>query len=122
MVSFEVSNCRKDSAWPGRRVRVDRRGIVTYMITYLSSLRLFATVLSGRRLALGLSPAELAARCDMNLDTLERLEQGSLLPSPSQAFHLGVALDLDPVDLGTWAMQELLLHPECLAEVVQASA
>jgi hypothetical protein len=29
---------------------------------------------------------------------------------------LALALDIDPVGLGSWAMTELLLHPEQLAE------
>ena len=86
------------------------------MITYLSPSRLFPIFLRARRRELGLTPAELATRSGLTLETIERLEQGCWLPSPSQAWRLAVVLELDAVDLGTWAMEELLCHPECLAE------
>jgi hypothetical protein len=54
----------------------------------------------------------------MTCDMIERLEQGRFLPSPSQAYRLGQVLNLDPVDMGSWALRELLLHPEYLVEHV----
>jgi len=87
----------------------------TYMSTYVSNLHPF---LCARRRTLGLSLADLAACCNMTPDLIERIEQGRFLPSPSQAYQLARALDLDPVHLGGWAIRELLLHPEFLVEHV----
>ncbi len=89
------------------------------MSTYILYLPAF---LSARRRAFGLSPADLAAACDMTPDTIERMEQGRFLPSPSQACQLALTLGLDPVGLGRWATTELLLHPEFLCEHVFQAA
>ena len=95
----------------------------TYMSTYLSSdVRPFPAFLYARRRALNLSPADLATLCDLTPDMIERMEQGRFLPSPSQAYQLAMALDLDPLQLGAWTIQELLLHPELLSEHVQPEA
>jgi hypothetical protein len=64
----------------------------------------------------------LAASCDLTPDTIERMEHGQFLPSPPQAWQMAWALGLDPLDLGRWAIAELLLHPEFLCEhVAQAT-
>ena len=88
------------------------------MSRYVSSFQHFQTFLSARRRHLGLSPAGLAVRCDMTPDAIEHIEQGQSLPSPSQAYQLALVLGLDPVDLGRWAVTELLRHPEFLLEHV----
>ena len=77
-----------------------------------------ATFFSERRRSLELSAADLAARCRMTPALIQRLEQGRFYPSPSQAFQLARALDLDPVAVGAWAIAELMHHPESLAEHV----
>ena len=73
------------------------------MSTYVFTL---FTFLSARRRTLGLSPADLAARCDLTPDTIERVAQGRFLPSPSQAYQMVLALGLDPVDLGRWSTND----------------
>ena len=78
----------------------------------------FVAFLSARRRALGLSPTDLAASCDLAPNATERMEHGQFLPSPSQAYQLGLTLEVDPVELGRRATSELLLHPEFLCEHV----
>ena len=93
------------------------------MSSYLSTIQLFPALLSARRRSLHLSAADLAAQARMTVDMVARLEHGFFLPSPSQATQLAVVLGLDPADLGGWAVEELLRHPEFLVEhLSQANA
>jgi transcriptional regulator with XRE-family HTH domain len=92
------------------------------MLIYLSNARSLLPLLSDRRRALNYSPEDLSARCGLPAETIELLERGQFLPSPSQAYQLALALDIDPVGLGSWAMTELLLHPEQLAEHIARTA
>jgi len=82
------------------------------------SLHSFSDLLSARRRTLGLSLADVAARCGLTLDMVVRIEQATFIPSPSQAFRLGLVLGIDPVELGGQAVEELLLHPAYLVEHV----
>ena len=76
----------------------------------------FSSFLSTRRRILNLSVADLARRAALPVDVIERLEKHQFLPSPSQAYRLGAALQVDPVELGEWTMILLLQHPEFLLE------
>ncbi len=71
---------------------------------------------SARRRALGLSPQELARRAGLPVNAIERLENGQFLPAPSQAYPLGLALQVDPVEFSAGIVTLLLLHPEFLLE------
>jgi transcriptional regulator with XRE-family HTH domain len=82
------------------------------------SLHSFSDLLSARRRTLSLSLADVAARCGLTLDMVDRLEQATFIPSPSQAFRLALVLGIDPVELGGRAVEELLLHPAYLVEHV----
>jgi len=74
-------------------------------------------LLSARRRAL-LSRAGLAKASGMTPKTIGRLEQGCFLPSPSQAYKLALALNIDPVELGRQTIRELLFQPELLRKHV----
>ena len=71
---------------------------------------------SARRRALALSPQELARRSGLPVNAIERLEKGQFLPAPSQAYHLGLALQVDPFEFSAGMVTLLLLHPEFLLE------
>ena len=66
----------------------------------------FPGLIADRRVALGLSTAELAARCTLTTDQIEALERGRFLPSPAQAFSLGQALEENAVMMRCWAIEE----------------
>ncbi len=90
--------------------------------TILSLASFFSTI-SSRRRTLKLSDAQLARRAAMPLETIGLLQEGMFVPSPSQAFRLGVALQLfDPVEFAEEAMCLLLLHPQYLLEHFDAGA
>jgi hypothetical protein len=77
----------------------------------------FFSTISSRRRTLKLSDAQLARRAAMPLETIGLLQKGSFVPSPSQAFRLGVALQLvDPAEFAEKAMCLLLLHPQYLLD------
>jgi hypothetical protein len=56
----------------------------------------------------------------MQAEQVRRLERGTFTPSPSQAWRLAQVLALDPEQIASWALYELLAHPEQLAEHVNA--
>ncbi len=82
----------------------------------------FGAALAERRRHLNLSRETVAARCDLSLADLERIEQGQFAPSPSQAWQLAGVLDFDTDQLSEWALWELFLHMEWLAEHVTRPA
>lgn len=83
----------------------------------------FFSTISSRRQILKLSDAQLARRAAMPLETIGLLQEGTFVPSPSQAFRLGVALQLvDPAEFAEKAMCLLLLHPQYLLEHFDAGA
>ena len=95
------------------------KSVADVVYTYISMTPIFYPALfSARRLALGLSTQELAARCNLTSAMIERLEEGRFLPSPSQAFQLAQALGFDPMALAEWVMTQLLYRRELLAEHV----
>jgi hypothetical protein len=70
----------------------------------------FPSFLCARRRNLGLSPASVAAFCDLTPELMERIERGHFLPSPSQAYRMALALT-DPVHLGTLGASRSLVAP-----------
>ena len=87
------------------------------------SLASFFSSISSRRRALKLSDAQLARRAALPLETIGLLQKGTFIPSPSQAFRLGVALQLvHPAEFAENAMCLLLLHPQSLLEHFDAGA
>lgn len=83
----------------------------------------FSSFFSARRRALGISAAELARRAAMPAATIERLEKGGFIPSPGQAYRLGLALHLiDPAELGEWTLTLLFQHPQYLLEHLGAGS
>ncbi len=95
--------------------------ILMHMSTHLDRPS-FGAALAERRHKLNLSPAAVAARCSMTVTDLERIEQGQFAPSPSQAWALAGVLALDHDELSEWAIWELFLHQEYLAEHVARTA
>ena len=78
--------------------------------------------LAARRRQLHLSRAELAARCDISVDDLRRIERGQFAPSPAQAFQLAFELHIDVEPFCRWTLEQLfIMHPEYLAEHVARS-
>lgn len=55
----------------------------------------FGTAVQDRRMALGLSPAELATRTGMTTDEIERTEEGGTGPTVALLGSLAAALDAD---------------------------
>lgn len=88
-------------------------------ITNKCSIRPFSSFLSARRRNLNLTLPDLARRAALPIETLELLESGEAVPSPSQAYCLGAALRVDPTELGEWAVTLLMQHPQFLLEHVQ---
>ncbi len=86
-----------------------------------SHAQILGAALAARRLQLDLSRAELARRCHMRPADLRRIEHGRFAPSPSQAYRLAQELRFDPEPYCTVMIQELLVHPEYLAEHVRAA-
>ncbi len=82
----------------------------------------FGAALAERRRYLNLSRETVAARCDMTAADLEHIEQGQFAPSPSQAWQLAGVLHLDTDQLSEWALWELFLHMDWLAEHVARTA
>ena len=81
-----------------------------------SPIRPLSSFLSQRRRNLNLSVPDLARRAALPVDTIQRLEESRFVPSPSQAFRLGAALEIDPAQLGEWTMALLLQNAEFLLE------
>ncbi len=76
-----------------------------------------------RRRALQLSCEQLARRAALPVETLERVERGDLILPPSQAYRLGLALQLkDPVAFAEQTVTLLLFHPQYLLEHLDAGA
>jgi transcriptional regulator with XRE-family HTH domain len=94
----------------------------TYLLTSSPILLPVGQLLSGRRLRLGLSPAALGKLCHMSPGELEQIEQGRLVPSPSQAYALARALRMDCHRFCRWAVFQLLCHPQSLEHHVRAAA
>lgn len=87
------------------------------------SLSSFSSIISSGRRALELSTAELARRAALPVAFIQRLEQGKFIPSPSQAYHLGVALQMvEPAAFAEQATCLLLLYPHHLLEHFDAGA
>ena len=85
------------------------------------SLQQVGVTFAGRRRLLGISEADLAARCGIDIDLLRRLERGQYVPSPSQACSLAHVLHFDTQDVCSWAVKALFQHPQYLVEVVARS-
>lgn len=75
-----------------------------------------------RRHQLHLSCAELARRCAMSEFDLRRVEHGRFAPSPSQAYQMAIALEIDSDAFCRSVTMELFLHPAYLAEHVARAA
>ena len=76
-----------------------RRGSDEYRKGYAEARRAFliAQAVRERRLALGLSQGELAARAGMTQSALSRLEAGGVVPTIPLLERVGAALDADLV-------------------------
>ena len=77
----------------------DRRGSEEYRQGYAEARRAFliGQAVRERRLALGLSQVELAARAGMTQPALSRLEAGGVVPTISLLERISMALDADLV-------------------------
>lgn len=77
----------------------DRRGSEEYRQGYAEARRAFliGQAVRERRLALGLSQVELAARVGMTQPALSRLEAGGVVPTISLLERISMALDADLV-------------------------
>jgi ribosome-binding protein aMBF1 (putative translation factor) len=77
----------------------DRRGGEEYRQGYAEARRAFliGQAVRERRLALGLSQSELAARAGMTQPALSRLEAGGVVPTIPLLERISVALDADLV-------------------------
>ena len=75
----------------------DRRGSEQYRQGYGEARRAFliGQAVRERRLALGLSQAELAARAGMTQPALSRLEAGGVIPTIPLLERISIALDAD---------------------------
>jgi DNA-binding XRE family transcriptional regulator len=88
-----------------------------------TSLSSFASFIYTRRRVLHLTPVHLARRAGLPVETVELLEDGKLVPSPSQAYRLGVALHVvDPAAFAESAVSLLLLHPQYLLQCIGTMA
>lgn len=74
-----------------------RRGSEQYREGYAEARRAFliGQAVRERRLALGLSQSELAARADMTQPALSRLEAGGVVPTIPLLERISAALDAD---------------------------
>jgi ribosome-binding protein aMBF1 (putative translation factor) len=74
-----------------------RRGSEQYRQGYAEAHRAFliGQAIRERRLALGLSQTELAARADMTQPALSRLEAGGVVPTIPLLERISIALDAD---------------------------
>ncbi len=77
----------------------DRRGSEEYRQGYAEARRAFliGQAVRERRLALGLSQTELAARAGMTQPALSRLEAGGVVPTIPLLERISMALDADLV-------------------------
>jgi ribosome-binding protein aMBF1 (putative translation factor) len=77
----------------------DRRGSEKYRQGYAEARRAFliGQAVRERRLALGLSQVELAARAGMTQPALSRLEAGGVVPTIPLLERISMALDADLV-------------------------
>jgi ribosome-binding protein aMBF1 (putative translation factor) len=75
----------------------ERRGSEQYRQGYAEARRAFliGQAVRERRLALGLSQVELAARADMTQPALSRLEAGGVVPTIPLLERISMALDAD---------------------------
>src|ERR1700677_2424772 len=75
----------------------DRRGTEQYRQGYAQARRAFVIgqAVRARRLALGLSQVELAARAGMTQPALSRLEAGGVVPTIPLLERISMALDAD---------------------------
>ena len=75
----------------------DRRGTEQYRQGYAQARRAFVIgqAVRDRRLALGLSQVELAARAGMTQPALSRLEAGGVVPTIPLLERISMALDAD---------------------------
>jgi ribosome-binding protein aMBF1 (putative translation factor) len=75
----------------------DRRGSEQYRQGYAEARRAFliGQTIRERRLALGLSQVELAARAGMTQPALSRLEAGGVVPTIPLLERISMALDAD---------------------------
>jgi ribosome-binding protein aMBF1 (putative translation factor) len=75
----------------------DRRGSEEYRQGYSEARRAFliGQAVRERRLALGLSQTELAARAGMTQPALSRLEAGGVVPTIPLLERISIALDAD---------------------------
>ncbi len=75
----------------------DRRGSEEYHQGYAEARRAFliGQAVRERRLALGLSQTELAARAGMTQPALSRLEAGGVVPTIPLLERISIALDAD---------------------------
>jgi ribosome-binding protein aMBF1 (putative translation factor) len=75
----------------------DRRGSEQYRQGYAEARRAFliGQAVRERRLALGLSQTELAARAGMTQPALSRLEAGGVIPTIPLLERISIALDAD---------------------------
>jgi ribosome-binding protein aMBF1 (putative translation factor) len=75
----------------------DRRGSEQYRQGYAEARRAFliGQAVRERRLALGLSQTELAARAGMTQPALSRLEAGGVVPTIPLLERISIALDAD---------------------------
>ena len=72
-----------------------RRGSAGYREGYDEARRVFLIAVRERRLALGLSQTELAARAGMTQPALSRLEAGGVVPTLPLLDRIADALDAD---------------------------
>jgi len=88
---------REHSAYD--EVARDRRGSEQYRQGYVEARRAFliGQAVRERRLALGLSQTELAARAGMTQPALSRLEAGGVVPTIPLLERISMALDADLV-------------------------
>ena len=86
---------REHSAYD--EVARDRRGSEQYRQGYVEARRAFliGQAVRERRLALGLSQTELAARAGMTQPALSRLEAGGVVPTIPLLERISMALDAD---------------------------
>ncbi len=84
---------------PHEELARDRRGSEEYRQGYAEARRAFliGQAVRERRIALGLSQVELAARAGMTQPALSRLEAGGVVPTIPLLERISMALDADLV-------------------------
>ena len=78
-------------------------------------------MLAERRRHRNLTCEDLARIAHVKVSQIRRLEEGCWVPEPAQALSLAEVLGLDPDTFAEWALRQLFLRPDWLAEHVLAA-